>query len=135
VAVVYISVEPEKAGVVMDNEAMMARSVRMVRSMAREFDTVGRPSRDRLALIMADLPEGDALSARLSRLVALGLMYDSHETRDTAIRFRMSVGLRKAFAGSFAELEAALLALLQDEAGSDKAIHYLPDAVQHNYPR
>jgi GGDEF domain-containing protein len=135
VAVVYISVEPAASAVATDNEALMARSVRMVRSVAREFDTVGRLSRNRLALLMADVPEGETLSGRLSRLVALGLMRDTHEAHDVEIRFRVSVGVRKQFAGSFEELDAALQTLAQREAGSNKAIHYLPETVQHRYPR
>jgi GGDEF domain-containing protein len=135
VAVAYITVESVASGTGADNEALMARSVRLVRSIAREFDTVGRLSRNRLGLVMADVPEGEALSGRFSRLVALGLMRDSHEARDAEIRFRISVGLRKHFAGSFAELDTALQTIAQREAASIKPIHYLPETVQHRYPR
>jgi GGDEF domain-containing protein len=131
VAVAYISVEPAMPDASVDHEALMARSVRLVRSMAREFDTVGRLSRQRLALVMADIPQGEALSARFSRLVALGLMRDTHEARDVEIRFRISVGIRKQFAGSFDELDAALLALAQREATSSKPIHFLPNTVPY----
>ncbi len=134
VAVAYITVEPAVAGASLDNEAMMARSVRLVRSIAREFDAVGRLSRNRLALLMADLPQGEALSGRLARLVALGIMYETQESRAITIRFRMSVGMRKQFAGSFTELDAALNDLLLQEVANPKPIHYLPDAVQHRYP-
>ncbi len=135
VAVVYISVEAATSVVALDNEDLIARSVRLVRSVAREFDTVGRISHNRLALLMADVPQGEVLSGRLSRLVALGLMRDTHEARDVEIRFRISVGVRKQFAGSYAELDAALQALAQREAASNKSIHYLPETVQHRYSR
>jgi GGDEF domain-containing protein len=135
VTLAYISVEPLAASATVDNEVLMARSVRLVRSIAREFDAVGRISRNRIALLMADVPEGDVLSGRLSRLVALGLMRDTHEARDAEIRFRISVGVRKQFAGSFAELDAALQALAQREAASNKPIHYLPEPVRQRHPR
>jgi two-component system, sensor histidine kinase LadS len=137
VAVAYISVESQhpQAQAAQDNEALMARSVRLVRSIAREFDTVGRLSRNRIALLLVDVPPGDLLNDRLSRLVALGLMRDTHAQRDAAIRFRISVGVRKQFAGSFADLDAALQTLAQSEATSAKAIHHLPETVQHRYPR
>lgn len=135
VAVAYITVEPTLADAAVDHEALMARSVRLVRSIAREFDTVGRLSRNRLALVMADIPQGEALVARFSRLVALGLMRDTHEARDVEIRFRINVGLRKQFAGSFSELDAALLALAQRESASSKPIHFLPDVMASRMAR
>lgn len=135
VAVAYITVEPATSEATPDYEALMTRSVRMVRSIAREFDTVGRLSRNRLALLMADMPQGEALSGRLARLVALGMMYETHETRETTIRFRISVGFRKEFAGSFADLDTALLDLLQQETTNPKPIHYLAAAAKHRYPR
>jgi GGDEF domain-containing protein len=135
VAVAYITVEPATSDSSLDTEAMMTRSVRLVRSIAREFDAVGRLSRNRLALVMTDLPQGEALAGRLARLVALGMMYETHETRETTIRFRIGVGIRKEFAGSFAELDTALHDLLQQEAANPKPIHYLAPAVRHHYPR
>ncbi len=134
VAVAYMTVEPA-AGSSIDSEALMARSVRLVRSVAREFDVVGRLSRDRLGLLMPDLPQGDALAGRLARLVALGLMHDDPISRESTIRFRISVGMRKQFAGSFTQLDEALQALLRQESASAKPIDYLPDAVQHHYPK
>lgn len=134
VVVDYITVEPAVEGSAIDNETVMARSVRLVRSVAREFDAVGRLSRNCLALLMSDLPQGDALAGRLSRLVALGMMYETQESRASTIRFRISVGIRKEFAGSFTELDTALHALLQQEAANTKPIHYLPGIVQHRYP-
>lgn len=135
VAIAYISVEPALANAAVDHEVLMTRSVRLVRSVAREFDTVGRLSHNRLALVMADIPQDEALSARFSRLVALGLMRDSHEAREVEIRFRISIGMRDQFAGSFAELDQALHALAQREAASHKPIHFLPQTKTYRTVR
>jgi GGDEF domain-containing protein len=137
VAVAFITVEPVTTSeeVSIDHEALMARSVRLVRSIAREFDTVGRLSRHRLALVMADVPEGEMLNGRLSRLVALGLMRDNHPSLNAEIRFRISVGLRHHFAGSYAELESALLALAQTQSKQVKPIAYLTAKTEHQYPQ
>jgi two-component system, sensor histidine kinase LadS len=121
--VVYISVEPREADA-MDDEALMTRSVRMVRSIMRELDIVGRLSRRSLGLILVDFQDGDALQARLSRLVALGLMRDAHESRSLDIRFRMSVG-NSNWSGEFTELENALKSLLSAKSQDTKLIHFL----------
>ncbi len=127
VAVVYVLVEavhPHRPNAV-EAEALMARSVRLVRTATRDFDTVGRLGPNQLGVVMPDMPPGDGLSNRLARLVALGLMRDPHDPSAVELRFQMVVGQRCDFAGGFAELDAALSDLLRRRDGDARAIRFL----------
>jgi hypothetical protein len=74
----------------------------MVRTITRDFDTVGRLSRNMLGIVMEGVTPGDALKARLSRLVALGLMHDADDPAFMALRFTVAVGSRRSEPGDFA---------------------------------
>lgn len=114
VAVVLVQVEPaeEPADTAMAVEALMAHSVRMVRVVAREQDLVGRLRGQQLALLLIDAAPGPVLQQRLSRLIALGLMRDAHNPAAQPIRFRLAVGLRSTYPGTYDALERELQALL-----------------------
>lgn len=131
VAVIYVSVEPAQSSTqnAVEAEALVARSVRQVRTVTREFDTVGRLARNRLGIVMTDLAPGDALSSRLARLVALGLMVDPQDPSAMEIRFRLVVGARRDFGGNFVELDSALTAMLDRHDGSPRAIQFLSDVI------
>lgn len=127
IAVLHIQVEEAEIRPLMplDAEALMARSVRVVRASTREFDAVGRTGSTRLGVVMADVPNGEALNARLQRMVALGLMRESTDPRNAPVRLRISVGQRHEFAGDFAALDAALRHLSQTEDANNRNIQHL----------
>jgi GGDEF domain-containing protein len=126
-AVVYVTVDASasdsSAGT--DMEVLMARSVRLVRTIARDFDIVGRLGRNRIGIVMTGVPPREALSGRLARLVALGLMQDSHDPAAVVVRFRLGVGLRRSFAGDFSALDSALQELLNKDDGTPRVIRFL----------
>ncbi len=109
----------------LDAEALMARSVRVVRTGTREFDWVGRLGPTQLGVTMADVPPGEALTGRLQRIVALGLMRESTDPRNAPIRLRICVGQRHEFAGGFDALDAALKHLLQATNANGRSIQHL----------
>ncbi len=135
VAVAYVQVSPAEtlAGESVDVEAMMARSVRVVRTAVREFDTVGRVGKQRLAIVMTGMPLGDALNGRLSRLVALGLMRDSLAQVGDTLKLSITASVRSQFEGTFADLDMALNESMDSALAGRKVITYVfkpewPDA-------
>ena len=131
-AVVYVTVDPAEADSenTPDIEVLMARSVRLVRTIARDFDTVGRLGRNRIGIVMTGIPPLDALSGRLARLIALGLMNDAHDPSAVSVRFRIGVGLRRNFFGDFSSLNHDLQELLNRDDGSRRAIRFLDVQIQ-----
>ncbi len=131
VAVIYVGVEQVlgEAQKPVGIEALMARSVRHVRTITRDFDIVGRVDANRIGIVMTGAPAQEALSTRLARLVALGLMQDAGDTDVPLVRFRMVVGMRRSFSGSFAALEHDLHELLDSEDPGRRAIRFLDPEI------
>lgn len=126
-AIIYVTVEPaDPDGLnTVEAEELLARSVRLVRTITRDFDTVGRLGRNMLGIVMEGVTPGETLKARLSRLVALGLMHDADDPASLALRFTVAVGSRRSEPGDFASLDAALQALLADDGATSRAIRFL----------
>lgn len=113
----YVLVESQdKAINAMQFEALMLRSVRLVRIAMRETDHMGRIGRNILAIAMPGMKPGENLNARLSRLVALGLMLDPTDGAARAIQFTLAVGSRRVHAMSFHDIDRQLRALLINDS-------------------
>lgn len=126
-AIIYVCVEPadpDRLNVI-EAEELLAHSVRLVRTITRDFDTVGRLSRNMLGIVMEGVTPGEALRARLSRLVALGLMRDADDPGSMALRFTVAVGNRRSEVADFAALDAALQALMADDGQGQRTIRFL----------
>ncbi len=134
-AIIYVCVEPadpDRLNVI-EAEELLARSVRQVRTITRDFDTVGRLGRNMLGIVMEGVTPGESLRARLSRLVALGLMRDADDPGSMALRFTVAVGSRRGEAGDFAALDAALQALIADDGQAQRTIRFLsPNEAEGN---
>lgn len=78
-----------------------------------------------LGIVMEGVTPGEGLRARLSRLVALGLMRDADDPTSMALRFTLAVGSRRSEVGDFAALDAELQALLADDGQAQRAIRFL----------
>ncbi|MDO8771575.1 MAG: 7TM diverse intracellular signaling domain-containing protein [Burkholderiaceae bacterium] len=126
-AIIYVTVEPADPDSLntVEAEELLARSVRLVRTITRDFDTVGRLGRNMLGIVMEGVTLGEALTARLSRLVALGLMRDADDPASMALRFTVAVGSRRSVAGDFAALDAALQALMASDNDTRRPIRFL----------
>jgi GGDEF domain-containing protein len=117
-------------------EAMMLKSVRLLRSVAREFDVVGRTEETVLAVMMPGVPNDEVFRARLSRLVALGLMVDAHDRNAPDIRFSVAAGNAQGFFGDFAQMYEELNRLLEEiqHEPQGKRIQLLPDPKDAEAP-
>jgi two-component system, sensor histidine kinase LadS len=125
--IIYVCVEPADPDRLntIEAEELLARSVRLVRTITRDFDPVGRLGRNMLGIVMEGVTPGEGLRARLSRLVALGLMRDADDPTSMALRFTLAVGSRRSEVGDFAALDAELQALLADDGQAQRAIRFL----------
>ncbi len=134
VTIVYLSVEPKQLDITpLQAEAFMLRSVRMVRTSVRQFDSVGRLGPNLLGIAMQDVPQNDLLSQRLSRLVALGLMNDPQDKTSITVNFTMAVGSFGRFRDNFSALDTALRALLTKEMpGKTKPIRFLSEYTEQH---
>jgi two-component system, sensor histidine kinase LadS len=116
-----------------DAERSLARAVRLLRSVVREQDVVAHVNTDLFAMLMPDMPLNDKLSARLTRLVALGNMTDKDAAQDAPIRFRIVATTQRSFAGSVQELDNALQHKLSEADGwGRKTIRYVRKRPSHS---
>jgi two-component system, sensor histidine kinase LadS len=128
-ALAYLQVHPGGAdhepGPWKLDEALQ-RSARLLQMVVRGQDTVARLGERTLAIVMPGLSTGDALTERMARLVALGLMEDMQDAQAPIIRFRIAVGSLRSAPGSLTDLEQALLAQLASSSFEDsRPIHYV----------
>ena len=116
ITMVYVLVESkEKDLSTVQAEAMMLRSVRMVRIAVRENDGVGRIGRNMLGIAMPDMSSGDLLSDRLARLVALGLMLDPQDSTAQTVKFTIAVGAWRDHPFDFNFVDKQLRSLLHKD--------------------
>jgi two-component system, sensor histidine kinase LadS len=100
--------------------------VRMLRTVARDGDTVAHVDKNLYAVLMPGRIVGTDLMNRLSRLVALGLMAVKDLSAGSAVQFRIVASTSAAFAGPWPALDASLRAKLDDPNGwSRKSIRYV----------
>ena len=96
------------------------RVVRMLRTVARDDDTIARVDDRLFAMLMPGVSRSERLTSKLSRLVALGVMVDSDDSRSRPIKFQIVAGTLRSFAGESAALDAALRSVLaKSERGGE----------------
>jgi two-component system, sensor histidine kinase LadS len=116
-------------------EALMLRSVRLVRIAMRETDSMGRIGRNMLGIAMPGMKPGEDLNARLSRLIALGLMLDPSDSRAHALNFTLAVGSRRVHPMIFNEMDQRLRALLvKDSEERPRTIRFLKGEISLTRP-
>jgi two-component system, sensor histidine kinase LadS len=127
ISVAYVRVEPkERALDTVQAEALMLRSVRMVRTAVRENAGVGRIGRNTLGIAMPDVKPGDELNACLSRLVALGLMVNPYDSAAQALKFTLAVSSWRLTPEDFNLIDKHLRALLaKDTQERPRTIRFL----------
>jgi two-component system, sensor histidine kinase LadS len=110
-------------------QQMLTRCVRVLRSATGMQDVVARLDGQLLALLMHDVPMGDELNQRLSRIIALGLMPDASQSQASILQFRIAATTREHYAQPLAKLDEDLRALLAQPKGwGSKPIRYLDRA-------
>jgi GGDEF domain-containing protein len=107
-------------------EALMLRSVRLVRTAMRENDGLGRIGHNMLGIAMPDVKPGEDLTARLSRLVALGLTLDPQDSQAYALKFTLAVASWRINSEEFRTVDQRLRALLvKDSQEQERTIRFL----------
>jgi GGDEF domain-containing protein len=107
-------------------ERRLARVVRLLRTVVRDDDVIAHVGKDLFAMLMPNMPLNDNLSARLTRLVALGNMADRDAAHGAPIRFRIVATTQRSFAGTVQDLDDALQHKLNQTDGWErKAIRYV----------
>ncbi len=100
--------------------------VRILRTVAGAQDTVACVQDNLYAIVMPGQSLGDALRARLSRLVALGIMACQDGLSQEAYRFKIACGTLHASTLTCQELHSALIAKLDHPNGwNNRAIRYV----------
>jgi two-component system, sensor histidine kinase LadS len=111
-------------------ERKLLRSVRLLNTVTRDVDLIGRIGGNILAVAMPGIPMGDDLNNRLARLIALGLMVDPYDTQTTELRFRVAVGTRATWGDDLKSLDNSLRASIAQSGGwSRKPIRYITPAT------
>jgi two-component system, sensor histidine kinase LadS len=127
-AFVYVTHSSEQADAesTLKLEAKLLRSVRLMRTITRDVDLIGRIGGNLMAVAMPGIPMGDELNNRLARLVALGLMKDRYDTQPIELRFRIAVGTLGTWGDDLAALDNSLRgSIMQSNGWSSKPIRYI----------
>jgi two-component system, sensor histidine kinase LadS len=95
-----------------DKRRDVLKCVRMLRTVARDDDTIARVTDAVFAMLMPGVSRSERLTSKLSRLVALGVMVDSDDTRSHPIKFKIAASTLQSFSGESAALDEALRGVL-----------------------
>lgn len=114
------------------SEKTMRRIVRILRTVSQEGDSVARLDDGTMALLLVNQGVGEDLSARLSRIVALGLMPDSSDKSAPTLRFRIGATSSSHYTADISNLGSDLRRFMSDnERWVGKTIRFL---TQHRTP-
>ncbi len=95
------------------------RTVRTMRTVAREDDTIARVDDEVFAILMPGVSRSERLASKLARLVALGVMVDADDPLSTPVKFKIVAGSLRSFSGSSVALDAAMKSVLARDEGAD----------------
>jgi two-component system, sensor histidine kinase LadS len=127
--VVYVWVQPDAPASTADGSddaGDTQRTVRALRTVVREQDTIAQIKPQLFAIFMPSMALNDALTQRLARLVAVGRMVDVNAPQAHALRFRVVAASKASFTGTWQQLDASLRKKLFDANGwSRKSIRYV----------
>lgn len=102
------------------------RCVRMLRTVARDDDTIARVDERVFAMLMPGVSRSERLASKLSRLVALGVMVDADDPRSRPIKFKIVASTRRTFLSDSASLDEALRSVLgKTDVTSSRVISYV----------
>lgn len=108
--------------------------VRLLRTVVRDDDTISHVDKNLYAILMPGLHAGEDLAARLSRLVALGLMAGKDMAATNRIQFRIAASSRGYFGGPWRDMDAALIAKLKQSAGwEQRSIRFVRDRSSSDF--
>lgn len=106
------------------------RCVRLLRTVVRDDDTIARVDDQVFAMLMPGVSRSERLASKLSRLVALGVMVDSDDSRSRPIKFKIVAATLRSFSGSSAALDVALRSVLEKGAGRSRSARIISYIVK-----
>jgi two-component system, sensor histidine kinase LadS len=130
VAVVYVQFDHDpqhiKAMGAPAVQRSLLRTVRLVRTVVREHDTLAHVGDNVLAIIMPGMRVSADLANRLARLVALARMTEAEMPLEVPLRLRVVASSQRSFSGGWDALHDALLHKLESKKGwSQRTIRYV----------
>jgi GGDEF domain-containing protein len=96
-------------------ERLQLRAVRLLRTVAREQDTVAHADRHIFAICMPDVSLGADLNDRLARLVALANMTDHESRAEVPLRLHIAATSLASFPGNANQMDISLKSLLREK--------------------
>ncbi len=107
-------------------ERTLKRVVRILRTVSQEGDTVARLDDGSMALLLPGVTLDENLSARLSRIVALGMIPESNDQVNPTLRFRICATSNRHYTGELSGIGADLRRFLANSARWEgKTIRFL----------
>jgi GGDEF domain-containing protein len=111
-----------------DKKRFILRAVRMLRTVAREDDTIARVDDYVFAILMPGVGHSEVLTAKLSRLVALGMMEDKDDRRAIPIQFKVLASSLRSSNSSPEQVHATLCeAMHNPSTWKQRAIRFWPE--------
>jgi two-component system, sensor histidine kinase LadS len=108
------------------SDVMVLRCVRMLRMVSRTDDTVARIQKNVFAILMPGISPGPSLAAKLSRLVALGLMRDPDDVTDQPVKFLIATTSFSSYSGTTSQVNQALQEKLAElNTSSERGIAFI----------
>ena len=127
---VYVKVMGLPAGSVANDgqgtDGATLRTVRTLRTVARENDSVVRVDLQIFAILMPGVSRSERLVGKLSRLVALGLMVDPDDPASSPVKFKIIASSLYSFSSDSHALDAAVkLAMAHEEDAPYRVIQFI----------
>ena len=127
ITIAYVLIESSDADLsTVQLEAQILQIARRIRVTMRESDEFGRIGRNVLSIAMPNVKPGDALNARLARLVAVGSKFDPNSNADLEVKLTLAAASRRITADSFQAIDKKLRTLLlKDSEETPRTIRFL----------
>ncbi len=131
-AIVYVRANVDTSmrsdGAAVDQKLVTQRAVRMLRTIAREDDSIARIDDALFVILMPGVERSEVLSARLARLVALGIMEDKDDRRAVPIQFKVLASSLRSYPGKPERLHVTLQqAMGNASAWKQRSIRFWPE--------
>jgi two-component system, sensor histidine kinase LadS len=123
--------QPERTGGgSIDKKRATLRTVRMLRTVAHEDDTIARVDDDLFAILMPGMGRSEALTNKLARLVALGIMEDKDDRGASQIQFKVLASSLRSFTGSPNLLHSTMqVAMKMPSTWAQRSIRFFPESI------
>ena len=128
--VVYVKVmglpDSSVANAGQGNDRSTLRTVRTLRTVARESDSIARVDHQIFVILMPGVSRSERLVGKLSRLVALGLMVDPDDPSSSPVKFKIIAASLRSFSSDSHALDAAVkLALAREDDAPYRVIQFI----------